>query len=287
MDWGTHVVLAAKLLESCSLDKGAAIYSNLPAIDNKPAHYHRVYAHILENLPSILDVALEIFGSEEVTSRDFDALARRMQAKVDSLKKDLERVSGYEERSRLESKIYAYTRLTEEAETFVELANKASDLFGDNDISKISSDKMSAAVSLISHIYFDTFNNPVQVFLPYSSVPSGQWDFWDNIDYMRFRGEFYNDDNINLFRQEIAKSKSWETKLTPPALIKAMIIRIGELSQPSIKYEVIDWSIRVFLRYMNINQYYRTDIELEFCRNIEADITKLIMAKFSKKEQGK
>jgi len=71
MDWGTHVVLSAKLLESCGLDKGAAIYSDLPAIDSKPAQYHRVYAHILENQPSILDAAMEIFGSEEVVSRDF------------------------------------------------------------------------------------------------------------------------------------------------------------------------------------------------------------------------
>jgi len=102
MDWETHVVLAAKLLKSCDLDKGAAIYSNLPVIDNKPAHYHRVYAHILENQPSILDVALEIFGSEEIASRNFNALARRMTAKNDNLKKDLERASGYEERSELD-----------------------------------------------------------------------------------------------------------------------------------------------------------------------------------------
>ncbi len=67
MDWGTHIVLAAKLRQSCGLDKGAAIYSNLPTIDTKPAHYHQVYAHNLENLPSILDVAMEIFGSEEVS----------------------------------------------------------------------------------------------------------------------------------------------------------------------------------------------------------------------------
>lgn len=284
MDWGTHVVLAAKLLDSCGLDKGAAIYSNLPVIDNKPAHYHRVYAHILENQPSILDVAIEIFGSKEVASRDFDALAKRMSAKVDHLKKGVEKASGYEERNGFEKKIYAYTRIIEEAETFVELTDKARDLLADDDVSKISGDKMSAAVSLISHIYFDTFNNPVQVFLPHSSLPSAQWDFWDNIDYMRFRSEFYNDDNINVFRQEIARSKVWEVRLTPAALIKAMIIRVGELSQPSIKYEVIDWAIREFLRYMDVGHYYRADVELEFCRDIEADIIRIIQTKFAKKE---
>jgi len=41
MDSGTHVVLATKLLESHSLDKCAAIYSNLPVTGTKPAHCHR------------------------------------------------------------------------------------------------------------------------------------------------------------------------------------------------------------------------------------------------------
>ena len=66
MDWRTHVVLSAKLLQSCDLDKGAAIYSNLPAIDSKPAHYHRVYAHIMENQPSILDVGMEIDTADDL-----------------------------------------------------------------------------------------------------------------------------------------------------------------------------------------------------------------------------
>ncbi len=41
MDLGTHVVFSTKLLESHSLDKRTAIYSNLPVIGTKPAHCHR------------------------------------------------------------------------------------------------------------------------------------------------------------------------------------------------------------------------------------------------------
>jgi len=71
MDWGTHIVLSAKLLESCRLDKGATIYSDLPAIDIKPAHYHRVFAHILENIPCILDAGLDVFSGEEEPPKFF------------------------------------------------------------------------------------------------------------------------------------------------------------------------------------------------------------------------
>lgn len=283
MDWGTHPVLAAKILKSCNLDKGAAIYSNLPALDSKPAHYHRVYAHILVNQESILDAAIEVFGSDEMARRDFKNLEERFTVTIDGLKEQLSRAVSPDDKSQLERGIYAYTRLTEEAKVFVAHTDEAANLLRDSSISKVSSDKMSAAVSMISHIYFDTFNNPVQIFLPYSSLPSGQWYLWDNTDYMRFRAEFYNEASIIPFRREIIKSKVWNVKMTPPALIKAMIIRVGELSQPAIKYEVIDWSIRKFLRYMDVDRYYRADVELKFCRDIEAEITRIIMAKFGKK----
>ena len=270
MDWGTHMVLAAKLLESCRLDKGATIYSDLPAIDIEPAHYHRVYAHILENLPIILDVALEVLGFAEFAHSEqlADYIGKRKLEKEKD--KDIDKWR------------YAYDRVTSESATFIRLAREASEQLGDDTISKMSTDKMSAGVSLISHIYFDTFNNPVQAFLPHSSQASAQWAFWDSIDYMRFREEFYNDGSIIAFRQEIAKRAVWNIKLSPPAMLKAMIIRIGEMAEPSIFYDVIDNAVRKFLRYMEIAQYQRADKELEFCHRLEDEIIGIIKRKFPK-----
>ena len=68
------MVLAARLLDSSGLDVGAAMYSVIPVIDQKPAHFHRVYAHILENQPDFLDVTIELFGRPEVAKRDFAGL---------------------------------------------------------------------------------------------------------------------------------------------------------------------------------------------------------------------
>jgi len=269
MDWGTHIVLAAKLLGCCGLDKGAAIYSDLPAIDIKPAHYHRVYAHILENLPSLLDVALEIFGSDEVAHRDFGSLTKRVKTKVGTLR---------DARS-----IYAYTRIAEETETFIGEVNEGKELLDDESIARISRDKMSAGVSLISHLYFDTFNNPVQAFLPYSSRTSAQWDLWDNIDYMRFRSEFYSESSITAFRREITQNGIWDVKLSPPAIIKAMIISIGEVSDPAIKYDIIDSAVRKFLRYMDVSKYQRVDSEIGFLCLLEDEIIRAIKTRFPKK----
>ena len=286
MDWGTHVVLAAKLLESCGLEKGSAIYSVIPVIDKEPAHFHRVYAHILANQPEFLDVAMELFGSEEVKTRDFDALKKKVEGKVKELRERLGSVSvnGLEERRKIENKIYAYKRITEETPTFLQHAEMAGQIVGDKSVSRISRHKMSSAVSLLSHIYFDLWNNPVQVFLPSCSYCSAQWQFWDNVDYMKFRSDFYKPESITAFRKEIAQSPVWNCRLKPEALIKALIIRLGELSEPRVPYEMVDLSLRDFMRYMDINEYQRADRELDFCHTLEKTIQEIIYRHYKRPE---
>lgn len=288
MDWGTHVVLAAKLLESCGLDKGTAIYSVIPVIDKEPPHFHRVYAHILANQPEFLDVAMELFGSQEIKNRDFHALNKKVEGAVQDLEKKLESIKsdGYDERHRIENKIYAYKRIAEETPIFIRHADAAGDIVGDKRVQNISRHKMSAAVSLISHIYFDLWNNPVQVFLPENSYCSAQWEFWMDIDYMRFRSEFYKPASINSFRREIAASPVWNKRLKPEALIKAIIIRLGEGGKPNIPYEVVDQGIRDFMRYMDINEYQRADDELAFCHELEDTIRESIYRQYKKPDNN-
>ena len=284
MDWGTHMVLAARLLNSSGLDVGAAIYSVIPVIDQKPAHFHRVYAHILENQPDFLDVTLELFKRPEVAKRDFAALNKYISEKAAQLEKEFNAAAASDAKRRmiLEKKIYAFKRIGEETPGFIKLLDDARDLVGDERVAEISTDKLSAAVSLLSHTFFDTYNNPVQIFLPTCSLCSAQWDFWSKIDYMKFRGDFYKPENIVPFRREIAKSKVWNTKLKPEALMKALIIRLGEMGQPAIPYEVVDMGVRDFLRYMDIDEYQRADAEIKFLRDLEDEIAAIIYKNFAR-----
>lgn len=284
MDWGTHMVLAAKLLESSKLDVGAAIYSVIPVIDQKPAHFHRVYAHILENQPDFLDVTLELFNRPEITKRDFKALEQFISSKVGLLEKEFNQTPANDavKKGGIEKKIYAFQRIGEEIPGFIKLLDDARDVVGDERVSKISTDKLSAAVSLLSHTFFDTYNNPVQIFLPTCSLCSAQWDFWSKIDYMKFRGDFYKPESIIPFRKEIAKSPVWKAVLKPEALMKAMIIRLGEMGQPAIPYEIVDMGVRDFLRYMNVDEYQRADAELKFLHDLENEISSIIYKKFSR-----
>ncbi|MFH1779160.1 MAG: hypothetical protein ABH847_03900 [Candidatus Omnitrophota bacterium] len=282
MDWGTHMVLAAKLLESSKLDLGAAIYSVIPVIDQKPAHFHRVYAHILENQPDFLDVTLELFKRPEVLKRDFKALEQFISGKASQLEKEFNETPSSDtiKRRRIEKRIYAFKRIGEETPEFLKLLDDARDVVGDARVTKISTDKLSAAVSLLSHTFFDTFNNPVQLFLPNCSYCSAQWEFWSKIDYMKFRGDFYKPENIVPFRRAIAASKVWNTALKPEALMKAMIIRLGEMGEPAIPYEIVDMGVRDFLRYMDVNEYQRADMELKFLRDLEDEISSIIYKEF-------
>ena len=243
MDHLTHIGMAYKLLESCGCDKRAALYSLLPAIDRQPAHFHRVYAHIISNFPKIITTAIHVFSDNSVP---------------------------------VDKNSYEYKRISDDKKYFLKLTEAASPTINDNSISDPSSDKVSGGVALLSHIYFDTFNNPVQAFLPESVYSSGQWEFWKNVGYLTFRSKFYRKDIIQTFRERLLDDKIWDTKVDPYTLIKAMIVRMGDLSQPGIGYEIVDWKIREYLRFLGCDEYKRPDRELQFCKKLEKKIESLI-----------
>jgi hypothetical protein len=66
------------------------------------------------------------------------------------------------------------------------------------------------------------------------------------------------------------------------ALMKALIIRLGEMGEPSIPYEIVDMGVRDFLRYMDINEYQRADNELKFLNDIEKEISQIIYKNFAR-----
>jgi hypothetical protein len=243
LDHLTHIVMSYKLLQSCGCDERAVIYSLLPALDREPAHFHRVYGHIISNFPKILTTAIHVFADNNVSVNENS---------------------------------YEYERISKDREYYLSLVKTASAIIKDDSILNPSSRKLDGGLSLLSHIYFDTYNNPVQAFLPDAVHSSGQWDFWSNVGYLTFRTKFYRDNIISVFREELFNDKLWDVKVDPYTLVKAMIIRLGDLSMPGVKYEVVDWKIREYLRFLGLDEYKRPDRELQFCKNLEKRITALI-----------
>jgi hypothetical protein len=212
-------------------------------MDREPPHFHRVYAHVISNFPKILTTAIHVFSDKSVP---------------------------------VDKNSYEYKRINDDKEYYLKLTKNAISIINDDSILNPNSDKVSGGIALLSHIYFDTFNNPVQAFLPNSVYSSGQWEFWKNIGYLTFRSKFYREDIIQTFRERLLTDKIWDTKVDPYTLVKAMIIRLGDLSQPGIEYEIVDWKIREYLRFLGCDEYKRPDKELQFCKNLEKKIESLI-----------
>lgn len=309
MDWETHLILAGKLLKCCNLPIGGCIYSVLPAIDIKPLAFHRQYAHVLANQTLVLDAATEIYGMDEFKKRDFSSLKQKTDEKLAILKKEQEKIgmgnASKKEKRLARNKIYFYNRVAETAEGFVKrelggatkiLGKKAED---------ISTDLATAAVSLVSHTYFDTFNNPVSVFYPYAPNYAAHWSFWEEIEYLDFKETFYDDENIDSFRKNIHDSSVWVTEVDPTyerdkiirerieremgkpynpyGMIKAMIERLGDLAL-GINYEAVDRALRDFLHYLGCKELIHSDKERLFLLNVEREIKRLIFERYEKRE---
>lgn len=262
MDELTKGVLSVKLLEICGCDIDSAIYTFIPTIGKDT----KLYAHNLHMIPKILDSAIEIFAGK---------------------KTNISKNSVY------------YANIKKDSEKFIKLFNDVCECVGYKGQKKIGQNKIQAALSYISHIYFDTFTRPVQFFLPHSSACSGKWDFWDSVDFFAFKDKLKNKEFNFGFREGIIKSKVWNTKfdlntfpmivqrrlvkerlldkkLDPASMIKAMIIKMGEMGRPFINYEAIDFPIREFFTYLGEKKYTRVDREMEFLKRLDIEIITLL-----------
>ncbi len=262
-----YLVLANKLNDVCDYKGDNLVYSLLPSIDSKPEHMKMIYAHSLDNLPLALDCALAVFGNK----------------RTDAAKQS-----------------YPFVRLKEEKDNFLNMLAASKEIIGVKNI-KVGDDNVGAALAALSHIYFDSFIYPVQFFLPHSSVCSGQWDFWDRVNYLELVKKINEKETTKLLSEKLLKSNVWKVRFKPEefpeivkrrlikeklldknldssALIKAIIIRMGELAQPSINYEVIDFSIRSFFTYLGVKQYLRVDREMLFLRAFEKEMKDILAA---------
>ena len=265
MDSQNHLVYARKLLEVCGCNNESVLYSAVPLFDKKALYSKGLFAYSFRHIPDIIDSSIELLSGKKTQARK---TSYEYKAIKDSKKQILEILDVYNQ------------------------TNKEK-------ISKISSDKTLALLSYLSHIHLDSFSKPIQCFIPDSSITTGQFEFWDSINLLELRKRLYGKDfqfkfkenisksdvwnlkmNIDMFdhtvKERIIKEKSIHKKLDPLAMVKALVIRIGELGLKQINYEILDLSVRNTIGYLGVKHYIRVDREMMFLRKLEEE-TKNIM----------
>jgi len=251
MDPKINIVLVSKLLEKCNCDRNTNIYSLIPFVDK--------YSLILNNHDKILVNAIDTLAFNKNN----------------------------------------YEPLIKEKERIFQIMNQSNAYFS-NEVNRIGDDKIEAELSLISGIFFKSFFEPIQFFIPHSSLCSGQWDFWDNIDYLKFKDCLDDNEFKRKFIERIIKNDVWKLnskleefpliiqkrlikekligkKLDKNAMIKALIIKMGENAKPAINYEIIDYAIRNIFTNLRVDKYIRIDREIEFLRRLESEVFKEIV----------
>lgn len=264
----THYVnFAEMILKSCNCDSDTAIFSTLPSIDFFMKETERnLYTHGISIAPSLLNSAKDVFSSTN---------------------------------TKITKSLPEYIAMKKNKIEFLNSVSKQS--LNPLGFSSISNDEISEILSILTHIYLDSFFIPIHGFLPNASLCCGQWSLWDNIDYLKLR--YYSQDrnflrniclsmnksvvwNIKLkaddfpliVRRRLMRENLLDKPLDSAAMIKAIVIRLGELCRPNISYEVLDYSIREIFTYLKFNRYLRSDRELLFLSLFEEDF-KLILQK--------
>lgn len=258
MDPNLSLLFIKNLNELCGLEHDNLIYSLLPSIDVNQSFVNGTYNMSLKDIPLFIDAGVQVFTNK---------------------KTNISKNSPY------------YLRVKEEKENLFNILAKSKRLLGLKEI-KVGEDKKSAALAAVSSVYFNTFFTPIPFFLPNTSLFSGHWDFWDEVNYLEFIKKVHQKEMIEALSERLLKGDGWKMdfkpndfpeiikrrlikedafnkKLVADSMIKAIIIRMGELGKPYINYEIIDYAIRNFFTYLAIDRYLRVDREILFLRKFE------------------
>lgn len=206
MDRHSHIAFAKGLLKIAGERTDMAYMSILPLVDGEPSFLHRLHSHPLVKGPVIVDSAKVVFGSSNGV--------------VPNIPEDT----------------FELVRFREEYYDFINTFNETLLVSGEENM--MVDEGYGSLLSVISHSYFDTYNNAVQAFAPYESYCAGQWDMWNKVDYFNYRIKWYRQ-TAPEFRKLVLSEPLWDVSFTAKELVKGMIHRVAAHTKPDVKPESI------------------------------------------------
>lgn len=282
MNHSRHIAFSKHILRCCGLDERASYFANLPAFISTSHTYTDKFTHSLSHLPEMLEVMGHVFSLLEKQGQNIERVAPLFEPTIQVIKEDLKKSSNAMEYYYYNKKLFFYEQILSNHHGIL----KQCDQLGEKSISPFSSfhqDNLEALfLSFLSYIYFDLWISPRQLFFPRSAFSSGSWKLWEQIDYFRLAQCFCQNNSKENLHEDSLQQRQCNEKLIGPAMIKAMIVRMGEKGSPTIQYSIIDWNIRIFFRFLGIEGYKKFDTEMEYLLQYESDLQESLKNQFGK-----
>jgi hypothetical protein len=209
MDSRTHVELSRRLVAAAGGPEGAAIAALFPQVDRHPPTLHRLHAHNVHRARPIVRLGLALLSGGRPP----------------------EQADPYE-RERFES----------EAPRFKDYLREP---LGAAPPAEGPEATEAALMAFVSHLYLDTFNQPVQPFAPTSVYCAGQWELWQALG--DFRKRLYTTGLIDSLRDRLFAEGVWADLggLSAPALTEGMLVRLCALSRGDLPASLAETSMEV------------------------------------------
>lgn len=241
MDRFSHIELAKGLLRISNEDVNLAYMSILPLVDGEPSFLHRLHCHPISKSPTIVEAAKLVFGYEGEDLPD------------------------------LSDDSFELRRFKQEKQEFVDAFDKLVSPYTSRGME--IRDGYAPLLSVISHTYFDTFNNAVQAFTPYESYCAGQYDMWHKVDYFNYRIKWYQQTAPKV-RENVLNEAFWsEYSFTAEQLVKGMVERLASFTKPSIS----DETLKKVQRDLNVDNVPSSGRVQEFYIKLENSLKKHLM----------
>lgn len=280
MNYSSHLEFCKAIATVCNQDHRSSYIGNLPAYTSRGQFYNSMHTYALSNLPELLEVAVETFTTFEKFKLDEVDTRDSLIPHIESIQQEIQNSTNFNHRYYYKKQILFYNQVLDNSK---ELISQYLDLSRESHLPSdefFKENQVGFFLSFVSYIYFDLWMVPRQLFFPDKSTCSGAWAVWEDIDYFQLTEFIHGNEDNQGFGDVFYDHAFWKEQLDPYAMVKAMIIRMGELGNPSIPYSIVDWKIRIFLRFLGVSNYIRCDRELEFLKNHEDIFNQFLIKKF-------
>lgn len=223
MDSKTHIKFASHMLNLLGIEPSLAVMSLLPTLDRIPLYQHRLMLHSFSAIPVLIG-----------EMRDGNGAPPRNRVNSCSHTKN----SGSHRQNGELYQQYVRTKLLEglyESQWNVALAEYVAQ-------AKVITTEQSMAITLAygTHLFLDTWNNPIQCFVPWDASCTFQWSLLPSEKYFSGRLTLYSKPALRHFRDRLVQKHSWPSDCPgKAALILGLLDYIASMSRPKPSENVI------------------------------------------------